>query len=135
MIKILYFILLASTQIIACTKIDGCVELTDKYRLWVISANEHYLTNSDDVYILGPKIESLAVNNGYIFGKNSQLNYHNLENKSGYFFINQATKELYAGLSEAEFQMTLNQYKLKKIYLVGAGEFMKQRIKINSCPK
>lgn len=66
---------------------EGCAVLSEDYRFWVTSAEERFLTSSDDVYLLGPRIQRLALVEGYILGYNPKSLYRGLENREGFFLF------------------------------------------------
>lgn len=128
-------VLLALTvlAVVSCAKLEGCVELGGEFRLWIVSANERYLTNEDDVYLLGPRIEAMALSGGYIFGKNPEFAWDPLTNTPGYFFIDSATGGLQAGLSADEFKDRLKTHNIENYELTGPGEIMKKRRRDHLC--
>lgn len=112
---------------VSCEKMEGCVELGGGYRLWIVSANEKFITREDDVYWLGPRIESMALVDDYIVGNNPQFEWNNLKNTPGFFVINTKTKMADLGLQIDEFNKKLNSVTTNKIELEGVSEIFRKR--------
>lgn len=87
----------------SCSKMEGCIELPQNYRLWMVSSKEKYITTEDDSYYLGPMIYSIGVQNEVIFGENAKIESGRLKNVAGYFVL-AGSKGVYTGLSKSEYE-------------------------------
>lgn len=96
-------LLLFVTLLFSCAKQEGCIQLSQDYRLWMVSSKEKYIATNDDVYYLGPIIYSIAVQDGIIFGENSKVESNNYKNVAGHFIL-AGSKGIYTGLSKSEFE-------------------------------
>jgi hypothetical protein len=128
-----FILILTVISLSSCKKQEGCVILSNEYRLWVVSANERFLTTNDDLYFLGPRIESMAVTNRFIIGKNPKYMWENMKNDIGYFTIDILTNDIRKNLSEDEFQDFLHLHNITNLALEGPGEIMKRRYETHRC--
>ena len=128
---IVIFILV--TIVSSCAKNDGCIELEGGYRLWLVSANERYITYADNVYFLGPRIDEIAEYGSYVFGVNSEQYVQGLKNIPGYFFIDTANGSEHVGLDKKQFINKIMESGIKKYEMVGPGILFEKKRRNYSC--
>lgn len=121
--------LLVLSSLGSCTKMEGCVKLEGSYRLWIVSAGEKFISRKNNVYWLGPRIESMAIIDGYIVGKNPKFEWNSLNNISGYFIIDTKSDQAYIGLEKEKYEELLKSIVKSEFELVGPSSIFKQRKK------
>lgn len=114
----LIFILLLAGS---CSKDEGCVRLSENYRLWIVGSNERYITNDENIYILGPRVDEIGISGPYIIGRNSRKKVKGLKNEPGFFFIDTEASIEKFSLAKNEFLKILREKDISLSKMKGAS--------------
>lgn len=107
MIRLIVVLLTALFAFCSCNR-DFVIELQGGYKLWQMSAVEVYVSNKDDILVVGPTVTGLEAIGPYIVGsvqKNDKVNY---------FVINTDSSEVIKNLDFNEWTKKLEQISLDK---------------------
>jgi hypothetical protein len=103
----------------ACTASnnDGVAPLVNGYKIWMMNSKEIYVGAPDDVLLVGPKLEELALVNSFIVGKCSleDITINGFRNTKGYFLIDTKKKSTKVELSKEHVLIELKKLGIKEL--------------------
>ena len=112
MVKNRNLIFIIILLIYGCHKYEFTIDLQNGYKLWRVSESELYIGNSEDVFVVGPRVESLEIAGDYIIGLVIEPKKFNssMDIKPGYFLINTISNNVIKGLTKKEWDDKLKTY-------------------------